>query len=259
MPTVSPDDPAASGPSSTPGTGPSRYGPPLVRRTIVADALLDPAERQRLGFPAGESEPLPVVIELNLRHHEGLTGATRRFLELYQGLPGERLDPEPELVAETYYRCRLSVEQVRALVAADMVDTDPARTALYRIWPDFPVNPLIDLSCSTVKADAARRSYGAGGRGISWAATSRTCTGISPCRADPSAAPPCGTGSATAPTSPGSSPAGWPPGTSAPAASSSGWWSVSWTPTSRACRASTSGRWTRGHWPAWPPNASWSA
>src|SRR6266508_3933838 len=169
MPTVSPDDPAASGPSSTPGTGPSRYGPPLVRRTIVADALLDPAERQRLGFPAGESEPLPVVIELNLRHHEGLTGATRRFLELYQGLPGERLDPEPELVAETYYRCRLSVEQVRALVAADMVDTDPARTALYRIWPDFPVNPLIDLSCSTVKADAARRSYGAGGRGISWA------------------------------------------------------------------------------------------
>src|SRR6266511_2645948 len=149
MPTVSPDDPAASGPSSTPGTGPSRYGPPLVRRTIVADALLDPAERQRLGFPAGESEPLPVVIELNLRHHEGLTGATRRFLELYQGLPGERLDPEP------------------ALVAADMVDTDPARTALYRIWPDFPVNPLIDLSCSTVKADAARRSYGAGGRGTS--------------------------------------------------------------------------------------------
>src|SRR6266511_3350432 len=82
MPTVSPDDPAASGPSSTPGTGPSRYGPPLVRRTIVADALLDPAERQRLGFPG---------------------------------------------------------------------------------------NPLIDLSCSTVKADAARRSYGAGGRGISWA------------------------------------------------------------------------------------------
>src|SRR6266511_3641865 len=71
MPTVSPDDPAASGPSSTPGGGPSRYGPP--------------------------------------------------------------------------------------------------RTALYRIWPDFPVNPLIDLSCSTVKADAARRSYGAGGRGISWA------------------------------------------------------------------------------------------
>jgi subtilisin family serine protease len=172
MPTASSDDHAASGPASTPpapAAGPSGYGPALVRRTIVADALLDPAERRRLGFPAAEDEPLPVVIELNLRHREGLTGARRRFGELYGRVPGELLDPEPELVAETYFRCRLSVEQVRALVAADMVDADPARTSIYRIWPDFPVNPLVDLSCSTVKADAARRSYGADGRGITWA------------------------------------------------------------------------------------------
>jgi serine protease AprX len=169
MPTVSPDDPVASGPTSTPRGNPRGLGPPLVRRTIVADALLDPDERRRLGFPADEEEPLPVVVELNLRHHDGLSGARSRFLELYAQVPGERRDPEPELVAETYYRCRLSVRQVRALVAADMADPDPARTAIYRIWPDFPVNPLIDLSCSTVKADAARRSYGAGGRGITWA------------------------------------------------------------------------------------------
>jgi subtilisin family serine protease len=167
MPTVSPDDPDPSGAGPTPGAGSRGYGQPLVRRTIVADALLDPVERQRLGFPAGEREPLPVVVELNLRHHDGLTGAKSRFTELYRRLPGER--PEPELVAETYYRCQLSVEQVRSLVAADMVDADPARTSIYRIWPDFPVNPLIDLSSSTVKADAARRSYGAGGLGITWA------------------------------------------------------------------------------------------
>jgi serine protease AprX len=169
MPTVSPDDPVTPGPVSTPEASRRGDGPPLVRRTIVSDALLDPDERRRLGFPAGEDQPLPVVVELNLRHHEGLTGARERFLELYGQVPGEGRDPEPELVAETYYRCRLSVEQVRALVAADMVDADPARTSIYRIWPDFPVNPLIDLSCSTVKADAARRSYGAGGRGIAWA------------------------------------------------------------------------------------------
>jgi serine protease AprX len=84
-------------------------------------------------------------------------------------VPGQRLDPEPELVAETYFRCRLSVAQVRALVAADMVDADPSRISIYRVWPDFPVNALIDLSCSTVKADAARRSYAAGGRAITWA------------------------------------------------------------------------------------------
>ncbi len=169
MPTVPPDDRAPHGPTAVPGPQPPGQRPPLVRRTIVADALLDPAERRRLGFPDGEDDPIPVVIELNLRHHEGLTGARRRFQELYGQIPGERLDPEPELVAETYFRCQLSVAQVRALVAADMVDADPAQTSIYRIWPDFPVNPLIDLSCSTVKADAARRSYGAGGHGITWA------------------------------------------------------------------------------------------
>jgi serine protease AprX len=162
MPTVPPDDspprPAAAGPRE-----------PLVRRTIVADAILDPAERVRLGFPESDVEPLPVVVELKLRLHEGLIGAMERFKQLYAGVPGHRPDPEPELVGETYFRCRLSVAQVRALVAADIVDTDPSRISIYRIWPDFPVNPLIDLSCSTVKADAARRSYAAGGRAITWA------------------------------------------------------------------------------------------
>jgi subtilisin family serine protease len=167
MPTVPPDGPQHTGPSRAAPTRASGQDPPLVRRTIVADALLDPAERERLGFPTGEGEPLPVVIELNLRHHDGLAGAMRRFQELYREVPGD--PPAPELVAETYYRCQLSVAQVRALVAADMADPDPTRTSIYRIWPDFPVNPLIDLSCSTVKADAARRSYGAGGRAITWA------------------------------------------------------------------------------------------
>jgi len=159
------DQPAAGAPGQ-PGRDPDR---PLVRRTIVADALLDAGERRRLGFPEGEDEALPVVVELNLRYREGLSGARRRFLELYPAVPGEHLDPEPELIADTYFRCRLSVTQVRALVAADMGDADPARSAIYRVWPDFPVSALIDLSCATVKADAARRSYGASGRGITWA------------------------------------------------------------------------------------------
>jgi serine protease AprX len=166
MPPVSPEESASSqSPRPSPGRFEDRQ--PLVRRTIVADALLSAAERERLGFPTDEREPIPVVIELNLRHHEGLSGARHRFEELYAGIPGER--SSPQLVAETYYRCWLSVEQVKALVAADMADPDPARTSIYRIWPDFPVSALIDMSCSTVKADAARRSYDAAGRNITWA------------------------------------------------------------------------------------------
>lgn len=38
-----------------------------------------------------------------------------------------------------------------------------------RIWLDFPISGLIDVSVSTVKADAARRSYLAEGKGVVWA------------------------------------------------------------------------------------------
>jgi subtilisin family serine protease len=58
---------------------------------------------------------------------------------------------------------------VKALVQEDMAAASASARAIYRIWPDFPVEPLIDKSCSTVKADAARRSYDAAGRGIVWA------------------------------------------------------------------------------------------
>jgi subtilisin family serine protease len=120
-----------------------------------------------MGLPRGDDEPLPVVIELNLQHTQGLSGAASRLTECWNAahLGGQ----PPPLTADIYCRADLSIVQVKALVQADMADTDPPGRALYRIWPDFPVQPLIDRSCSTVKADAARRSYDAAGRGIVWA------------------------------------------------------------------------------------------
>jgi serine protease AprX len=41
--------------------------------------------------------------------------------------------------------------------------------AIYHIWPDFEVTALINKSIATVKADAARNSFGAGGADIVWA------------------------------------------------------------------------------------------
>ena len=40
---------------------------------------------------------------------------------------------------------------------------------IFRIWPDYPLQPQIDRSAPTVKADAAWRSYDARGHGIVWA------------------------------------------------------------------------------------------
>jgi serine protease AprX len=155
-----PDDPTAQQRAG-------RRDQPLVQRAIVADALVDPEERARIGFDPDPEAAIPVVIELNLRHREGLEGARHQFLAHFaETLP--RLPP-PAQVADTYYSCRLSMSAILRLVAADQAQQDPSKRAMYRIWPDFPVHPLIDTSCATVKADAARRSYDASGRGITWA------------------------------------------------------------------------------------------
>ncbi len=41
--------------------------------------------------------------------------------------------------------------------------------SIYRVWPDFEVRKLIDATVSTVKADAAHRSFDSMGDGIVWA------------------------------------------------------------------------------------------
>jgi serine protease AprX len=145
----------------------TRRDQPLVQRAIVSGALIDPDERARIGFDPAPDAAMPVVVELNLRHREGLPGARRDFLANYQvNLPDK---PEPEPVSDTYFRCLLTEAEILALVDADQRQPEAARRSIYRVWPDFPVHPLIDVSCATVKADAARRSYDAAGRGITWA------------------------------------------------------------------------------------------
>ena len=140
---------------------------PLVQRAIVSDALMDPEERERIGFDPSPESPMPVVIELNLRHHDGLEGAAAQFLAQFTARMGDR--PAPERVADTYFRAVLTQAEILRLVDADQREPVAANRAIYRIWPDFPVHPLIDVSCATVKADAARRSFDATGRGITWA------------------------------------------------------------------------------------------
>ena len=140
---------------------------PLVQRAIVSDALMDPEERERIGFDPSPEARIPVVVELNLRHRDGLAGAADQFRAHYAAtLPDA---PEPDRVADTYFRCELTQADILRLVEADQRQQDASRRAIYRIWPDFPVHPLIDASCATVKADAARRSFDASGRGITWA------------------------------------------------------------------------------------------
>src|SRR4029453_4793826 len=76
---------------------------PPAQPAAVADALRDPEERERIGFDPSPEASIPVVIELNLRHRDGLEGAAEQFLAHYRStLPDA---PDPERVADTYFRC----------------------------------------------------------------------------------------------------------------------------------------------------------
>lgn len=120
-----------------------------------------------MGLPVTDDEPLPVVIELNLQHARGLSGAVSRLQADWAaaGIAGA----PPGQTADIYCRADISLHQLQKLVNADLAGAEASERALYRVWPDFPVQPLIDMSCSTVKADAARRSYDAAGRLVTWA------------------------------------------------------------------------------------------
>jgi serine protease AprX len=136
-----------------------------LRREFISDALLDPRAREAIGFTTSDDEPMQVVLELNVQHPGGLTGAVEQLHQEWKAV----IDTEPPgLTVETYCRAELTLHQIQALVSHDL-NSPPNERALYRVWPDFPIQPLIDRSSSTIKADAARRSYRATGRNIVWA------------------------------------------------------------------------------------------
>ncbi len=167
---------------------PEKMGDAFSRATIPRQ-MEDPVQREAWGLPTDEDEDGPYIVELNLQHVDGLTGAAHAFVELHDSVVAD-VDRAAVRIGKTYYSCRLSVKEWRKLVLVDEQTADrlageaasrasatasvsaisPARyRCIYRVWPDFPVKAHIDRSASTVKADAALKAFDAGGDGIVWA------------------------------------------------------------------------------------------
>jgi serine protease AprX len=143
---------------------------PALAQSIAPPALHDKDSRVRWGLPASEEEPGWYMVELNLNTGVGIGEATTQFFDLFAqvaGAPQASVHP-PVSITKTYVRCWMSVEQWRELIRQDQ-KADKDHRLIYKIWPDFPVKPLIDHSVATIKADAAGRSYAASGDGICWA------------------------------------------------------------------------------------------
>lgn len=149
-------------------------------RTIAPRELDNDEKRRKWDLPP-LSEPDALgdyIIELNVQHAGGIPGAANAFEDLFRTFvvatraAARRVVPEaaakPLRIAKSYYRCKLSDNEWRQLVAADEARDLRAR-AIYRLWPDFPVTAQTDRSIVTIKADAAFRSFDATGSGITWA------------------------------------------------------------------------------------------
>jgi subtilisin family serine protease len=120
--------------------------------------------------PAKSSVKDDYMVELNLMHSRGVEGAGEAFKELFKKVisdPKATADP----VSKSYFSCAVSLDDLRRLVAEDekQAGEDHTKLCIYKVWPDFIVRATIDKSISTVKADAAARSFAAYGSDIVWA------------------------------------------------------------------------------------------
>ncbi|MGE0276488.1 MAG: S8 family peptidase [Nitrospiraceae bacterium] len=158
-------------------------------KTIIALPLLDKLNKESLDRAADPSRPAatyPVIIDLNLDYPKGRDKARDWVFAEIERLISSRgenrraqsVDRKKSGFNEQYVFARLEGNVIRELVQQDGKEKEEVRVeqgkprrarAVYQIWEDFPLTPLISSTICTVKADAAQISFSALGKDIVWA------------------------------------------------------------------------------------------
>ncbi|WLA74093.1 S8 family peptidase [Bradyrhizobium diazoefficiens] len=138
---------------------------------ILPRELNDEQDRIRLGLPKNPDSKSSYVVELNLQNHGGLAEADNAFNALYRRVViDDHADARmPVAVSKSYYSCFISLNEARRLAIEDEKSGSVKQRSIYRIWPDYKIQPHVDRSVATVKGDAALKSYNASGDGVVWA------------------------------------------------------------------------------------------
>ena len=117
-----------------------------------------------------------VLIELRLDRGARPVTVRRGFLRLFTevfGTGDAAAPPQPVPIGRHYMRCMLTPDEIIRLVRGGEPVTDAgsqrARGLIYHVWPDLIVRAHLDRSVSTIKADAAVRTFGGAGAGVVWA------------------------------------------------------------------------------------------
>ena len=170
---------------------------PLLRQIQEGDADRKPlkgAKAKATRGPSVRPASHDVIIDMNLDFPGGRHEAGKRVEQrLEKILVGMKADRDANRIrpnkSEQYIFASLQADVIRFLVSRDryakdenghIVESELPKTGLmgvkeqiyrsiYKVWPDFKVRAFIDRSVRTVKADAARFSFSAEGKGVVWA------------------------------------------------------------------------------------------
>jgi subtilisin family serine protease len=178
---------------------PLKFDPATLDRSLVSLELMDAIRK------ASDSDPLDVIIDLNLSYPKGRDAAEHWVVRWLNkrlksdprrargetppaaGDKGRReaLNRTKSRYSQQYVFAALTRQSLRALVVDLKAETQPAKPAaaaspadkkvepkaspVYKIWLDHDLKPFANVSIVTVKADAARAAFSADGEGIVWA------------------------------------------------------------------------------------------
>ena len=134
-----------------------------MRRDMMRSIITEPLLSRMQGR---SREQFDVIIELNELYHDGLAGA----LEVVQQ-QAKRWKVRCSSVSNYVFAC-LSADRIRRLALASQELSSANRrndAVVYRIWEDSDIAVTLTRSLTTIKADAAQRSFHALGQGIVWA------------------------------------------------------------------------------------------
>ena len=182
------------------------FTPEVLDKTVIALPLIDKfnAESEEIARnPDHKPVIYPVIIDVNLEYRQGRSEARKGVRRMVEHLIRKHnIDPSQQGINEIKSRLsqqylfgKLSGAIIQELVNLDKLpvpekyqskinvtdssDTDSGSQeeakptahdwAIYRIWPDFQVKPLVLKTISTVKANAAHNSFGAWGEDVVWA------------------------------------------------------------------------------------------
>jgi serine protease AprX len=191
------------------------FNPRDLYRGVIAIPLAEAIKAERAGKPAPseiikKGDRYSVIIDLDLGFPGGRECARQRVLDLLFRVlrVGRADDPDYLMIEEavpfrlrkispSYLFALLTADEIAELVRLDnhwpktgkpreRIDMTlpsakkPRPRAIFRIWPNHPVKPLLTKSVCTIKGDAAHAAFGASGLDIVWAVIDSGIDGAHP-------------------------------------------------------------------------------